>query len=271
MSRPIRTILCDIDGTLIFKDRPIPGAARAVSEMRSRGLKLRFLTNTSSLPPQAIADKLSGFGFDIGGDEIETSVSACASLLAQRPERSVWLLVPDAVRHLFDRNPQDADHPDDVVVTDVHHGFTYAAMNEAYLKLAAGARLVVPHRNMYWYKGPEKCLDAGVYIAGLEVATGQTAVLTGKPAPAFFREALRAVGGHAGEALIVGDDCLTDVRGAIACGIRSLLVETGKNAAPDRQPSSLTPTHTLASIADLPAFLETLSSEEMRDAAETLV
>ena len=137
MTIPVRAILCDIDGTLVFQGRAISGAAQAVSDLRSAGIILQFLTNISSLPPESIAGQLSDHGFDIRPDEIETSVTACASLLAG-DAKSVWLLVPDTVRHLFDRCRKEAENPDVVVVTDVMRALSYAAMNEAYLKLDKG-------------------------------------------------------------------------------------------------------------------------------------
>lgn len=258
MTTPVRAILCDIDGTLVFQGRAISGAAQAVSDLRSAGIILQFLTNISSHPPESIAGQLSDHGFDIRPDEIETSVTACASLLAGDAE-SVWLLVPETVRHLFDRCRKDAENPDVVVVTDVHEGFSYAAMNEAYLKLSKGAQFVVPHRNMYWFNGTARCLDAGAFIAGLEAATGQTATVTGKPSPAFFNEALRKVGCHASEVLVVGDDILTDIKGASDSGMRSVLVKTGKGSVLRNDELLPISTFTLPSVAALPALVQSLN------------
>jgi len=259
MSIPVRAVLCDIDGTLMFRGRAIPGAAQAVSDLRSAGIILRFLTNISSLPPESIAYELSSNGFDIRSDEIETSVTACASLLGGDAGSSVWLLVPDAVRHLFEECRKDAENPDIVVVTDVRDGFSYAAMNEAYLKLVNGARFIVPHRNMYWFSDTARCLDAGAFIAGLEAATGQKATVAGKPSPAFFNEALRKVGCRADEVLVVGDDVLTDITGASACGMRSVLVETGKGSARYPGELALQPTWTMPSVASLLPLLQFLN------------
>jgi HAD superfamily hydrolase (TIGR01458 family) len=259
MSNPIRAILCDIDGTLMFQGRAISGAARAVSDLRAAGLALRFLTNISSHPPERIANRLSNHGFDIRPEEIETSVTACASFLAADPESSVWLLVPDSVRHLFDHCRQDMENPDVVVVTDVRDGFSYAAMNEAFLKLSQGARFVVPHRNMCWFDDGARWLDAGAFIVGLETATGKKATVTGKPSAAFFNEALLKVGCLAGEALVVGDDVLTDIEGANGNGIRSVLVETGKGSDYHDSTVSSRPSFKLPSIASLPALVKFLN------------
>ena len=49
-------------------------------------------------------------------------------------------------------------------------------------------------------------LDAGPFVAALEYASGQTAVITGKPAPEFFRAVLADLGARPDEAVMIGDD-----------------------------------------------------------------
>lgn len=259
MSAPVKAILCDIDGTLMFGGSAIPGAAQAISELRAAGIALRFLTNISSVAPDTLAARLSEHGFDIHADEIETSVTACASFLSRSVDRSVWLLVPDTVRHLFNHCRQETHKPDTVVVTDVRHGFSYAAMNEAYHLLLQGAQFIAPHRTMYSVDHTGRYLDAGAFIAGLEAATGRKPMVTGKPSATFFREALTILGCKADQVLVVGDDMQTDIKGAADCGMRSVLVSTGKGTTPYNSGSLAQPTFLLSSIAFLPTLVHSLN------------
>lgn len=64
--------------------------------------------------------------------------------------------------------------------------------------------------------------------AALEYASGKTAALLGKPAPAIFRATLDSVGCRAAEAVMIGDDVDSDVNGAIEAGLAGILVRTGK-------------------------------------------
>ena len=41
-------VLLDLDGVLYVEDEPIAGAIDAVAALRDRGLRLRFVTNTTS-------------------------------------------------------------------------------------------------------------------------------------------------------------------------------------------------------------------------------
>ncbi|MEH6633532.1 MAG: hypothetical protein V7776_22175 [Halopseudomonas aestusnigri] len=175
------TILCDIDGTLVENGATIPRAVWAVSKLRRLGLKLRFLTNTSRKPPELIYRMLQDLGFDIETVKIENSVTVCASMLFEQVNNSVWLLVPEAVHHLFDHCPKSTREPDFVVITDVREGFTYAPMNEAYLEIIGGAQIVAPHPTRFSYDdSSQHHLDSGAFIAGLEFGTEKEAIVTGK-------------------------------------------------------------------------------------------
>lgn len=70
-----------------------------------------------------------------------------------------------------------------------------------------------------------------------------------KPAPAVFEEALALAGCDAAEAMHVGDSPSKDVAGALAAGIRPVLIARDGAAAPD---PSVT---TIASLEELPGLL----------------
>jgi HAD superfamily hydrolase (TIGR01458 family) len=82
--------------------------------------------------------------------------------------------------------------------------------------------------NRYFKDEDGLSLDAGAFVAALEYASGATAELFGKPAPAFFQAALEGLGCVAADAVMIGDDVEADVNGALALGIGGFLVRTGK-------------------------------------------
>ena len=71
-------------------------------------------------------------------------------------------------------------------------------------------------------------LSAGPFVCGIEYATGKTATLVGKPSPDFFGMALRDMGLKPGDAVMIGDDVVTDTGGAMKAGMQGILVKTGK-------------------------------------------
>jgi ribonucleotide monophosphatase NagD (HAD superfamily) len=55
--------------------------------------------------------------------------------------------------------------------------------------------------------------------------------------------------------LMVGDDAEADIGGALAAGVRAILVRTGKYSAQALAASGVTPTAIVDSIAAVPALL----------------
>ena len=83
-------------------------------------------------------------------------------------------------------------------------------------------------------------------------------MVTGKPAPTFFADAVAALGLTAGQAAMVGDDLENDVLAAQRAGLIGIAVRTGKFGMappPSAGGTGERPDHVIASIADLPALL----------------
>jgi ribonucleotide monophosphatase NagD (HAD superfamily) len=67
----------------------------------------------------------------------------------------------------------------------------------------------------------------------VEFAAGIEAIIVGKPSTEFFEQVLASTSVRHANALIVGDDILSDVEGALNAGIAACLVRTGKYQAGD--------------------------------------
>ena len=91
-----------------------------------------------------------------------------------------------------------------------------------------GAELIALQKNRFWQRADGLSLDVGPFVAALEYATGHEATVVGKPAAAFFEQALADAGEAAADAVMVGDDVESDVGGALRAGLAGILVRTGK-------------------------------------------
>ncbi|MCB1502848.1 MAG: HAD hydrolase-like protein [Bauldia sp.] len=253
----IKTLMIDIEGTLVEHGRAIPGAAHAIAELAGRGFRIRLLTNVSSRPAEELARSLRELGFDgLSPGQIHTAADAARQFLVREGASYTDLLVPDRVMGLFGDLPLNRSAPDYVVVGDVGSRFSYENMSAAFRLLRNGARLLAMQRNLHWEAAGGAMLDAGAYVAALETACGCKAVLAGKPSADFFCTALDGLGPDT--ALVVGDDQTTDIAGARAIGARAAMVSTGKGRRID--PGLAQPDHVLASVVDLPALVNRLPS-----------
>ena len=79
----IKALLIDLEGVLYSDNKLIPGSIEIIKDLKKEGLKLRFLTNTTTAPRKLILDKLLNFGFDIEEKEIFTPIIAAKNYLTQ--------------------------------------------------------------------------------------------------------------------------------------------------------------------------------------------
>lgn len=254
----IRAVLIDIDGVLTVSWEPLPGTVGAMERLRAAGLRLVLVTNTTSRTRAAIAERLAGLGFPVGAADILTAPAATAAYLREHcPGAHCLLLNSGDVREdLPGVSLVDEGDADVVVLGGAGPAFGYEALNRVFRQLQRGARLVSMHRNLYWRTESGLDLDTGAFLEGLEKASRTEAVVTGKPAPAFFASALAHLGADASEALMIGDDIESDVLAAQRSGITGVLVRTGKYLPETQRAATGTPDHVLGSFAELPALLE---------------
>jgi HAD superfamily hydrolase (TIGR01458 family) len=253
----VELVLLDLDGTVYEGSRLVPGAAAAVASLRRAGLALRFLTNTDSVPPAALVERLRGMGVEAAAGEVLTPVALAARRFGERPGSRVLAVAAPAVRELLGGAlAGPGERPTHVLVCDPSFGACYDDLDAAFRAVLDGAELVASQVNRSARRDDGDHLDTGGFVRLLEYAAAVQATVLGKPSPEFFRLALDTAGGAPATALVVGDDLGADVAGAQAVGLRAVLVRTGKGAEP-RDPGGepAEPDAVLDSIAGLPGLL----------------
>ena len=245
-----RAIVFDLDGTLYQEGAPINGAVDTVRTFRDEGYPLRFLTNTTSKSRADVHEKLRGFGFPVEIEEIQSPPVAAGAFLRER-DASAHLLVQEAALPDFEDVSRSDDAPDYVVIGDLGAGWTFERLNRAFRLLHGGARLIGLGRTRFWQAEGGLQLDAGPFITALEYATGEEALVLGKPDPAFFEAILEDLGLPAEEVALAGDDVETDVGAAMKAGLIGVQVCTGKFRDGDLERSDAAPDRVVDSVADL--------------------
>jgi len=221
----IRGVLLDLSGVLYQGDRALPGAVAAVERLRAAGLPIRFITNITRQGSRVVLRHLATMGFEIAAQDLSSAPIAARHYVEKHGLHPYLLVHPALDDDLADLVGDPADA---VLVGDAADGFTYAALNRAFRLLIDGAPLLAMGNNRYFREGDGLSLDIGPFVAALEYASGMTATILGKPAPAFFHAAVASLGCAPDQAVMVGDDALADVDGALAAGIPAILVQTGK-------------------------------------------
>jgi HAD superfamily hydrolase (TIGR01458 family) len=254
----VEGVLLDIDGVLTVSWEPLPGAVDTLAWLRAHGVPFRLITNTTTHTRADLSRTLSAAGIDVSSDDVVTAVVATGAYLREaHPGARVFVLSDGDARADLEgvRLVDERETADVVVLGGAYEGFDYPTMNRVFRMLMDGATLVAMHRNLYWRTSEGWQLDGGAYVAGLEEATGASAVVCGKPAEGYFTSALAQIRVSAERAAMVGDDLENDVLGAQAAGLLGVLVRTGKFREEDLDRAGGRPDAVLDSVAELPQLL----------------
>lgn len=250
-----RGILFDLEGVLYAGGELIDGAVETIELVNRLGIPHRFVTNTTTSPRAAIADKLQRFGFAVQPDEILTATSAASVYLQQKNIGSIYPVVSDAVICEFKNFSITEDKPDAVIIGDIGTAWSYELINSVFRMIMAGAELVALHKGKYWQNGGELAVDIGAFVSGLEYVTGKTAAIIGKPAQTFYQAALTDLQLGCEDVVMIGDDIDSDVGGAQQAGLKGVLVKTGKYRVEYATRSTIQPDQVLESVANLKELL----------------
>ncbi|OBF19497.1 HAD family hydrolase [Mycobacterium kubicae] len=227
-------LLVDLDGTVFRGHQPTDGAVESLDAVNGRTL---FVTNNASRSADEVAEHLRELGFTATGDDVVTSAQSAAHLLAgQLPAGSKVLIVgTDALAnevaaaglcpvHDYDDDPV-------AVVQGLSKTVAWPELAEAALAIQAGAVWVAANVDPTLPTERGLLPGNGSLVAALRTATGAQPQVAGKPGPQLMKDAVGR--GDFRNPLVVGDRLDTDIEGANAAGLPSLMVLTGVNSARD--------------------------------------
>lgn len=230
-------IVFDMEGVLHIGYVELPGAGAAIRRLDAAGVPHAILTNTTSRPRSAIAERLAAMGMPYPAERIVTAASATVAFLQRRHRGRRVLLLAEAGAHAEVEESggldlvgrwQDAEV---VCLGGPSETMTYPALQDAFRALMGGAAFVAMQRNRWWPTQAGPGLDAGCFVRGLEYSSGRRATVIGKPAAGAYRAALRVLGLRPAEAMMVGDDPVADLATAGRIGMATCLVRTGKGGS----------------------------------------
>jgi 4-nitrophenyl phosphatase len=91
----------------------------------------------------------------------------------------------------------------------------------------------------------------GAVLTAIQTATGVEPVVTGKPEPWMYREALRRMEASPETSAMIGDRLDTDISGAARAGLTTVLTLSGITREQDVAASSIRPDLVVANIQEL--------------------
>lgn len=253
MTQP-KNYLMDMDGVLVRGRTMIPGADEFIQRLRNREAKFLVLTNNSRYTPRDLAHRLRNSGLDIPPESIFTSALATARFLAsQRPNGTAYVVGESGLTQaLYEVGYVVTDQEPDYVVIGETSELNFRQLTKAVRLVSAGARFVGtnPDTSGPTEHGPEP--GCGAVAALIEMATGIKPFFVGKPNPLMMRTALKYLGVHSADTIMIGDRMDTDIVAGVETGLETILVLTGVTQREDVGRFPYRPVHVVESVAEIP-------------------
>ncbi len=248
-----KNYLMDMDGVLIRGSVMVPGADRFIEKLKKRAAKFLVLTNNPRYTPGDLSHRLQWIGLEIPPESIFTSAMAAARFLqAQKPGGKAFVLgesgLTDAI-HRVDYVITDLD-PDYVVLGETG-SYDIDLITKAMRLIQAGAHFIATNPDP---SGPSESglvPACGAMAAFIERATGVSPFFVGKPNPLMMRLALKYLGVHSENTVMMGDRMDTDIITGIEAGLETILVLTGVTRTEDVRRFPYQPTHIVQSVVDI--------------------
>jgi glycerol 3-phosphatase-2 len=248
LSKVYDVAMLDLDGVVYVGPDAVPGVPGHLAAARRAGLRLAYITNNASRPPDSVARHLRDLGIQAADDDVVTSAQAAARLLRDQLAEGEpvfvvggqGLLVALEEQGLRPVSSRDADPV--AVVSGFSADLRWSTVIEGAILVRDGLPWVASNTDLTVPTPHGPGPGNGALVEVVARFAGRAAQVAGKPEPPLFQETLRRVGGR--RPLVVGDRLDTDIEGARRVGYDSLLVMTGVTsldqlvtAGPEQRPS----------------------------------
>ena len=245
-------VMFDLDGVVYVGGEAIDGVAERIERVRDAGRHVAFVTNNASRTPDKVAEKLVGVGVEASATDVVTSAQAVARLLAEEhgPGAKVLMLGGEGLRvALLEAGLEPVAEPEGAVAVASGYGpdVRWRDIMRVSVLVRDGLPYVASNADMTIPTPYGLAPGHGVLVRTISGFAGVEPTVAGKPERPLMEETVRRVGGD--RPIMVGDRLDTDIEGAHAIDVPSLLVLTGVSwledlaaATPELRPTYISPT-----------------------------
>jgi 4-nitrophenyl phosphatase len=228
--RDIKHLVIDMDGVLYRGNDPLPGLPEFIRFLREGPISFRMATNNSGSTPVQYAAKLARLGAKVAAEEIITSGTATALIMAQQYPKGtrVHVFGENSLREaMMEQGFVLADEDVAAVVASIDWGVTYDKIKRACLLIRRGARFYTT--NLDPTRPTEEGLVPGTGAIVAAIATGAETqpIAIGKPEPIMFELAMAQMGARPETTATLGDRIDTDMIGGARAGLKTIMVLSG--------------------------------------------
>jgi len=234
---PYQAVLLDLDGTIYREQNVLPGAVALVQRLRADGRKFACLSNSNASPLQIVI-RLGEMGVELEPDQIYTAAAAAADYVVQqiKPQTGnrprVFNLssegMHDMLEGLVDWVQTDGEPCDAVVIGSPACVYATEDRQRVALRLLRKGAAAIGICGDRVYPSPRGLeFGTGALTWMLCYAASVEPVFCGKPQEIFYQELCTRLHVSPDWCLLIGDNLESDIYGARALGMRTILTLTG--------------------------------------------
>ena len=246
----ISAVLFDLDGTVYYGSKIIPGANAAISYFRNNGKSIFFTTNNSTRTRKQIYEKLLSIGVDCKYDEVITSGYLAAVYAKSMDMKNIYIFGSENLIEEFENLgvKVSSEETAENLLIGYNPEMTYEGLTGA-LQVALHAKQIIACNKERVFPGENRrpMPGCGAMTAPIEWCTHRDCDLViGKPNTFIVDYLIDNYKHKRDRILVIGDTYETDIAMANRAGCRSILIS--KQVIPDEI--------TVDSIGHIPALFE---------------
>jgi HAD superfamily hydrolase (TIGR01450 family) len=231
-------LLVDLDGVVYLGEDAVEGAIAALTVAQRQGVRIGYVTNNAARTPEAVAAQLESLGVSARPDHVLTSAQVAAECLRARfPAGSPVLAVGGdglhrALAQQGLRGVLTATAQPVAAVQGFGRDVGWRELAELSVAVRRGVYWVATNLDLTLPTPHGEAPGNGALVQAVVTAAGRGPdAVIGKPRPTMFVAAVRHWGLE--RPLAIGDRLDTDIAGAQAAGLPSMLVLSGVSAVAD--------------------------------------
>ncbi|MFC1498151.1 HAD-IIA family hydrolase [Verrucomicrobiota bacterium] len=245
----IKAILLDLDGTVYWGTKEVPGAGRFITNMRKKGIRCMFVTNRANRTRPRICQQLQEYGIPCEPEDIITSALATVQHLKKG---STYFIGEEGMKQAIEESQMtiDEESPNYVIVS-YDRTVDYEKIKKACNLIHKGAKFIAtnPDRGLKTQDGISP--GTGSIVAAVSAGCGVEPLIIGKPEKLIIEMALEQLDVPRDDVILVGDNIETDVPAGQKAGLRTALLLGGISVLQDIDNAPFQPTWIVENYEEL--------------------
>lgn len=224
----IEVVLFDLDGTVYYGSKIIPGANDTIKFFRDAGKKVYFTTNNSTKSRHQIFDKLKGMGIDCKFEEVITSGYLAALYAKKNKLNDIFIFGSENLKEEFNEVGVSISQNEDAenLLIGYNPNMTYEGLTTA-MQVAIHARNIIACNKERLFPGENSKLmpGCGAMTAPIEWCANRSCdVVIGKPNTLMVDLLSEREGKSPEKFLVIGDTYESDIAMAWRARCSSILI-----------------------------------------------